>query len=248
MRRLKPFLFDYSFDDGAEEARQADEEARLQAERDAEERAPPTFSEEELETARREAHAQGRQEGMADAMASIDQQIARTLDAVVSRLPRAFEEYQGWSRAMEADAVRLASTIMRKLAPELTRDKVLAEVEMVIQEAFGFLTEQPKVMIRVATTLEEPLRDKVNLMASRVGYEGQVVLVGDPDLPEDDCRVSWQAGAVERALDETWRQIDEMVARALSNAPLRERLAPEDAPDEAVPDAPKPEPVGASGE
>ena len=80
-RRQKPFLFDYSFDDGADEARQAEEDARLQAEQDAVENAPPTFSEEELLAARAEAHALGRQEGMADAMASIEQQVAGTLDA-----------------------------------------------------------------------------------------------------------------------------------------------------------------------
>ena len=51
-------------------------------------------------------------------------------------------------------------------------------------------------MIRVASQLEDALADKVNLMASRIGYEGQVVMVGDPELQEDDCRVSWQAGAV----------------------------------------------------
>lgn len=224
-RRQKPFLFDYSFDDGADEARQAEEDARLQAEQDAVENAPPTFSEEELLAARAEAHALGRQEGMADAMASIEQQVAGTLDAVFARVPKVFEEHAVWVRQMEADALRLATTMMRKLAPELTRDNELPEVEMVIREAFGYLTEQPKVMIRVAGPIEAALQDKVQLMAGRVGYEGQVVLIGDPELALDDCRISWQAGAVERALDETWHQIDDLIDRALQGAPMRTQSA-----------------------
>lgn len=223
MTRHKPFTFDYSFDDGADERRKAAEKAARRAAAEAAANRPPTFTVEQLEQARIEAHAQGRQEGMADAMAGIEQQVARTLDAMFSRLPKVFQEHAAWSKVIEADALRLAMALVRKLAPEMTRGKELPEVERVIREAFGFLTEQPKVMIRVAPALEEELRDKVVLMASRVGYEGQVVLVGDPELPDEDCRISWQAGAVERSLDDTWEQIDQIVARVLAGQPVRQR-------------------------
>ncbi|MEQ9333311.1 FliH/SctL family protein [Thalassobaculum sp.] len=242
MPRPRPFTFDYSFDNGADDRRKAEEIAKRRAAAEAEANRPPTFSVEEMEQARAEAHALGRQEGMADAMAGIEQQVGRTLDILFSRLPKVFEQHAAWTRTMEADAARLSMALMRKLAPQLSRDRELQEVERVIREAFGFLTEQPKVMVRVAPALEEALRDKVTLMASRVGYEGQVVLVGDPELPTDDCRISWQAGAVERSLDETWDQIDQIVERALSGQPVRERgerldAATVPAADEAVPNA-----------
>lgn len=223
MARPRPFTFDYSFDDGADDRRKAEDTAKRRAAADAEANRPPTFTVEELEQARTEAHTLGRQEGMSDAMAGIEQQVARTLDTLFSRLPKVFEQHAAWTRTMETDALRLAVTLMRKLAPQLSADRELPEVERVVREAFGFLTEQPKVMVRVAPALEEALRDKVALMASRVGYEGQVVLVGDPELPADDCRVSWQAGAVERSLDDTWEQIDQIVARALEDRPERVR-------------------------
>jgi flagellar assembly protein FliH len=223
MARTRPFTFDYSFDTGADDRRKAADLARRRAAEEAASNQPPAFSVEELEQARAEAHALGRQEGMDDAMAGVEQQIVRTLDALFSRLPKVFEQHAAWTKAMEADAARLAMTVMRKLAPELCRDRELPEVERVVREAFGFLTEQPKVMVRVAPALEEALRDRVVLMASRVGYEGQVVLVGDPELPSEDCRVSWQAGAVERSLDATWDQIDQIVERALAGQPERAR-------------------------
>lgn len=228
MRTAKPkrFLFDYSFDDGADDARRAAEEAARREAEEAEANRPPVYSVEELETARSEAYAKARQDGMDDAMAGIEQQIARTLDAVFSRVPKVFEQHKAWTKEMEADAARLGVAVMARLAPELVRDKELPEVEAVIREAFGFLTEQPKVMIRVAKDLEEQLTGKVDLMASRVGYEGQVVLVGDPELPIDDCRVSWQAGAVERSLDDVWAQIDQIVDRVLAGSPKRERSSP----------------------
>jgi len=241
MARAKPFTFDYSFDDGADTRRRAEESSKRRAAAEAAANRPPTFTVEELEQARAEAHTLGRQEGMSDAMAGIEQQVAGTLDTLFSRIPKVFEQYEAWTRTMETDAVRLALTLMRKLAPQLTTDRELPEVERVVREAFGFLTEQPKVMVRVAPALAEALQDKVTLMASRVGYEGQVVLVGDPELPVDDCRVSWQAGAVERSLDDTWMQIDQIVTRALEGQPERDRAervdaVPADA-DAAVDDA-----------
>src|SRR3546814_8726601 len=92
MAGTRPFTFDYSFDDGADERRKAAEQAARRAAAEATTNRPPTFSLEELEQARAEGHALGRQEGMADAMAGIEQQVARTLDSMFSRLPKVFQE------------------------------------------------------------------------------------------------------------------------------------------------------------
>ena len=62
MRKPKPFMFDYSFDDGADDARKAKEDAALRAQKEAADRAPPTFTVEELAAARTEAEALGRQQ------------------------------------------------------------------------------------------------------------------------------------------------------------------------------------------
>lgn len=222
-QKPKPFMFEYSFDDGADEARLAAQQAAERAAREAEANRPPTYTVEEMEAAKADAYARGRQEGMDDAMAGIEQQVARTLDAVFSRIAKVFQQHSEWTKQMEADAARLGIAVIGRLAPELAKDRELPEVEAVIREAFGFLTEQPKVMIRVAKELEEALSGQVELMASRVGYEGQVVLVGDPELPVDDCRVSWQAGAVERSLDDVWGQIEQITERVLAGAPKRSK-------------------------
>ncbi|UUX50512.1 FliH/SctL family protein [Nisaea acidiphila] len=215
------FLFDDIFDEEYQQKlRRAAEAARL-AEEEAAANAPPTYSQDEIDEAKEASYQLGRQEGMSAAMAGIEQQVAVALEGVLSQIGKLTETHRKWTSEMQRDAVRLSATIMRKLAPELTRGTELPQIEHVINQAFQFLTEQPKVMIRVAAEIEEPLRDKVQLMASRVGYEGEVVLVGDPELVATDCRVSWAAGAVERALDETWSEIDEMVERTVSALPPR---------------------------
>lgn len=227
---MEKFLFNHSFDEEVIERKRLEEIARLEAEKLAEENAPPTYTVEELETAKMVAHQQGMQEGKAEAMASIEQQASLTLDLVLRQIGDLLTEYNNWTAEVQHDSISMALAIMRKLAPELLRGSELPQVEHIVNEAFQFLTDQPKVMIRVASELENALQGKVNLMASRVGYEGQVVLTGDPELELTDCRISWYAGAVERSLDETWGQIDEMVDRVLRGLPAREH--PEPTPDD----------------
>jgi len=226
------FLFDNIFDEEYQEKMRRAAEAARMAELEAEEHAPPTYTQEEVDEAKEASYQLGRQEGMSSAMAGIEQQVAVSLEGVLSKAGELGQIHHKWTSEIQRDAVRLSATIMRKIAPELTRGTELPQIEHVINQAFQFLTEQPKVMIRVAAELEAPLRDKVQLMASRVGYEGEVVLVGDPELVATDCRVSWAAGAVERALDETWSEIDEMVERTLSSLPARSDIGSDMPPEQ----------------
>jgi len=229
---MQKFMFNQMFDEEIIELQRQREAERLEAERLAEENAPPTFTVEEMEAAKLVAHQQGMQEGKAEAMASIEQQANLTLDLVLRQIGDLLTQYKNWTHEVHHDSISMAVAIMRKLAPELLRGSELPQVEHIVNEAFQFLTDQPKVMIRVASDLEAPLSDKVHLMASRVGYEGQVVLTGDPELELTDCRISWYAGAVERSLDETWMLIDEMVDRVLRGLPAREHPDPIPVEDE----------------
>jgi flagellar assembly protein FliH len=169
-------------------------------------------------------------------MASLEQQASLTLDLILRQIGDLLAEHKNWTAEVHHDSISMAVAIMRKLAPELLRGSEFPQVEHIVNEAFQFLTDQPKVMIRVASELEGPLSSKVNLMVSRVGYEGQVVLTGDPELELTDCRISWYAGAVERSLDETWEQIDEMVDRVLRGLPAREHPEPRPVVDEEAED------------
>ena len=223
---MKKYLFTQMFDEDVIEQRRVEAMARLEEERSSAENAPPTYTVEELETAKEIALQQGIANGRAEAMTSIQQHASITLDSIERHIGGLLDDHKTWTAAVHHDSISLSLAIMRKLAPELLRGSELPQVEHIIHEAFEFLTDQPKVMIRVAAELEEHLQGKVELMASRVGYEGQVVLTGDPELELTDCRISWYAGAVERALDETWGQIDEMVDRVLRGLPARERPEP----------------------
>jgi hypothetical protein len=53
------------------------------------------------------------------------------------------------------------------------------------------------------------------LISGNASFNGEVTLAGDTTLPDGDCKVVWESGAVERSISNTWEQIDNIVARVL---------------------------------
>ena len=112
--------------------------------------------------------------------------------------------------------MKLAHAIMKKLAPQLTRNGEMNEVERTIATAFEFINNQPKVLIQISKHLKNPLQEKVELITSRANFDGQVILVVDNELVGDDCRIRWDSGEMERSMSTTWGQIDKIVDRVIT--------------------------------
>ena len=151
----------------------------------------PTFSEEDLNVAKQIALKQGIQEGKAEVMSGIEREITLSLDTISLKLESLMQVHKKWTEAINKDTLRLAHAIMKKLAPQLTRNGELKEVERTIAHAFEFINNQPKVLIQISKHLKNPLQEKIDLITSRANFDGQVILVVNNELVGDDCRIRW---------------------------------------------------------
>ena len=185
-----------------------------------------TFSEEDLNVAKQIALKQGIQEGKAEVMSGIEREITSSLDAISLKLESLMQVHKKWAEAMNKDTLRLAHAIMKKLAPQLTRNGELNEVERTIAHAFEFINDQPKVLIQVSQHLKNPLQEKIDLITSRAHFDGQVILIVNNELVGDDCRIKWDSGEMERSMSTTWDQIDKIVDRVITET---EALSTKDA-------------------
>ena len=173
----------------------------------------PTFSEEDLDVAKQIALKQGIQEGKAEVMTGIEREINLSLDTISLKLGSLMQVHKEWTEAVNKDTLKLAHAIMKKLAPRLTRNGELIEVERTITHAFEFINNQPKVTIQVPQHLNLPLQDKINIISSRGNFDGQVILVVNDELAAGDCRITWDSGEMERSMSTTWGQIDKIINR-----------------------------------
>ena len=212
---MDKYLFNTMFDEEETKNEKDDKKDLVKQEQKISVEDAPTFSEEDLNAAKQIALKQGIQEGKAEVMSGIEREIASSLDTISLKLESLMQVHKKWSEAINKDTLRLAHAIMKKLAPQITRNGELNEVERTIRHAFEFIDKQPKVLIQISQHLTLPLQEKIDLITSRANFDGKVVLIVNKELTGDDCRISWDSGEMERSMSTTWGQIDKIIDRII---------------------------------
>ncbi|MEE8394002.1 MAG: FliH/SctL family protein [Rhodospirillales bacterium] len=226
MTAVKKFLFDTfrSFDEPEEE--EAVEEIVEEVE-EVEELAP-TFSEEQMAAAREESFAAGKEKGINETAASIEQKAMETLGVVESRLENIFQIQEEANAALTRDGLRVAATVVRRIFPNLNQEHAQKEVDELISTAMGMLTEEPRVVINVNEQMHAPLAERIRTLVGGKGFEGKLTLTPDPAMAPGDCKIEWGSGSAERDIDALWREIDAIIERNLGpigQAPMTAKAA-----------------------
>lgn len=237
MQQSEKFLFDTCFD--PEQARCSQQQAEEAAvEEEAAEPPPPTFSEEELASARAEAQAAGREQGLQEASQSKERYAADALSAIAQRLESLLQTEDGRDQERVRSALDVGLAIVRKLFPKLAFAQALPEIEGLIADCLARLHEEPRIVIRVADSILDPLRQHIDALTQRCGFEGKVVLIAEDQMEPGAVRVEWADGGAERDVSQTWRDIEKLIERHTGpRAVFSDAVAPRDAaatPDTAA--------------
>ncbi len=227
MTALNKFMFNQDFEDlPPPDAPKEEAESEQSSETDEDVEAAPTFSEEEVEMAREEGFAAGKEAGVREAAAATETQILDALNQVTASFADVCRMQVDSNREIARDMLGVASSIARKAFPDLNARNALGEIDRMVAEILDAILEEPKVQIFVAPELRDPLANRLEKIADRVGYEGRLSVTGDKLLEPGDCRVEWANGGAVRKIEDMWQQIDEIVERNLKGEPEFE--VPED--------------------
>jgi flagellar assembly protein FliH len=181
---------------------------------------PPTFSEEELGLARDQAFEAGRQQGLQEAAASLQQMLGMAMATCAHHLQSLNQAQTAANEALGKDAVAIGLATVRKLHPAFAKSHGLAEIEAALTDAMGNLDRVARITIKVHPDLVEAVKEKAEVLASDTGFDGKVVVTADSHLAPGDCRVEWGEGGVERDAARTWADIDKAVETALGKLEL----------------------------
>ncbi len=101
--------------------------------------------------------------------------------------------------------------IARKIAGDALDAAPLAGIEEAARSALQHLRGVPHLVVRVHDGLVEDAEALVKRLARERGFEGRLVVLGDPETVPGDARIEWADGGVvrERA------RIEAAVAEAL---------------------------------
>ena len=75
------------------------------------------------------------------------------------------------------------------------------------------MKQEPRLVAYVHSARLDALQERLAQLSASSGFEGRVVLIGDDEMGQSDCRVEWADGGVEREAGRIWRAIEEALTR-----------------------------------
>jgi len=191
-RQTTPFLFDTDFrrPRPSAEAMRAAEEA-VQAEQS--------------------GFARGVQEGRLQAEGQAQARLADAMTRLALSAAGLLASADAREAEREAQAVELAMLIARKVAGDALEAQPLIGIGEAARTALQHLRGVPHLVVRVHDSLVDEAETLVKRLARERGFEGRLVVLGDPETLPGDARIEWADGGVvrERA------RIEAAVAEAL---------------------------------
>ncbi|MBI3436461.1 MAG: flagellar assembly protein FliH [Proteobacteria bacterium] len=199
MSATAKFLFDVDFGRGADAP------------------AEPTITASALAEAVAEAQAHAYRNGVmsveAQARADAERRDAVACERIAAALGDMAHGLDAVARQIEAEAVAVAFSVARKLAAELVAAAPMAEVEALFERAFAEFITAPHVVVRVHEAQYPAARERLDAIAQARGFEGRLVVLGEPDIAPGDCRIEWADGGLTRTRTQTEAAIAEVVER-----------------------------------
>ena len=197
--QFKPFAFDREF--AADGTVLRDGEAIKKVLTEAEAKA---MAEDAAATARADEEAQA-----ARATAEALKHLTGKVQALHARLDQE-------SEALRQDAARLAMAAARAIAGAALDHYGADTIEACLAEALADLRTEPRIAVRVAPHLADPVAERLYAFADAEGLEGALVVRADEEVGQGDCVIEWRAGAIERTAADIESRIEEMVRKWLS--------------------------------
>ena len=164
----------------------------------------------EAETA---AHRRGYAEAQTDAAIEADRRVAGALERIAASLGEANRALRTIESRLEYEAVEVAVAVARKLAPALIAREPFAEISALASDSFRELIASPHIAVRVNDALYATARERLEGIARAHGFEGRLVVLGEPDIAVGDCRIEWADGGINRDMAAVDAAIGEAVAR-----------------------------------
>jgi flagellar assembly protein FliH len=167
-----------------------------------------------LQEAEQRGYAQGVAEGRRQAAAEADAQLAAALRRVADCAGSLLAGLDAQNAQVEEEALAFGNALGRKLAGTALAAYPLEAITEAARASFQHLRGVPHLVVRVNDALVERIDAHVQRMSRERGYEGRLVVMGEPEIALGDARIEWADGGIVREQ----KRIDEAVDQALAGA------------------------------
>jgi flagellar assembly protein FliH len=171
---------------------------------------------EQVAQAESRAYRDGFDAAQREAKVESDRRSALALEEIGVAIRSLASNFATIENRMETEAVDVAVAVARKLCSELMAAEPLTEMMALVTDCFRHLTSTPHIAIRVNDMLYDQVRERVEVLARRSGFEGKLVILAEPDIEVADCKIEWADGGCTLDRVATEAKIDELVNRYIA--------------------------------
>lgn len=151
-----------------------------------------------LEEAEARGYARGLVEGRHDAQIQAQARLADALTRLGLSAAGLLTQSDARDAERESQALAFAVALARKIAGDALDARPLAAIGEAAQSALQHLRGVPHLVVRVHESLVDEAEALMQRLAREKGFEGRLVVLGEPDLPPGDTRIEWADGGVVR--------------------------------------------------
>jgi flagellar assembly protein FliH len=159
---------------------------------------PPTFSEEELETAKAVAHAAGRNEGLQEERGRREQFVADTLKRISDNFSTLFAAETYRERQYEEEALRLALQVIETIAPSLNNRLGQEALKHALKNVLKSQSEHSEIIIEVHPETASDIDTLIETIWPDKDSAPRYKTLADSNLEKGACKLSWKDGGMVR--------------------------------------------------
>ena len=175
------------------------------------------LTEREIKDLRDSAFEAGVNEGVARETRNTEHRQSEALASVASRLKAIAEVQTQVMNQIIDQATTLTLAITRKISPALAQHHPLVGIEALIRDFLHQLIDEPHIVVRVPDMLIDDLKKRIDDITAACGFDGRVVLIPDPTMNGNDCRLEWADGGAVRNSETILDDIESGIVRILQN-------------------------------
>lgn len=175
----------------------------------------PTFSESEVNNAKRTAFEEGRQAGIAEGLAqanTLEAQRNAAIESCVKQLTQQAVDvavrHQALLKTQCEELSQLVMVMARKVAGDAMNAVPHAAVESMIAECLGMLVRQPKIILTLHPDIQPLIAERLQRALDQVDAQCELMLNADDSMQLGEGKLEWQDGMAERNLTRLWSQIE----------------------------------------
>jgi len=206
MAEAAPYLFDRMFEASNKGSESAEAAAAAKREEEWERKMADACL-----TSFEEGQAAGRAEAMQQLEAETLQQVNAVLDASKKILGAVERECSQTRR----NAIKIAQAAADLLAGELISRHPELNAEALFRDALEYAGDAPHIAITVNDAHAERVQAIVTKLAAERGFDGKIVVLGDPETAVGDCSLQWADGGVALETDKLRKAIAHLVRNHL---------------------------------